>query len=466
MDYPLEGLRGAEYNPRKISEEQLQKLWESIRRFGVVKPIICKEDGLIVAGHQRTKALRANGVHSAPVYVLPGDTTQADEIKFNQLHNGTDVDHPDANAWIKEPLKLGWQHVTKMDANWTCGMQVIRTNIAALILKFGPWGACVATLDGEVIHCTQYAMACIQLNQPLLVYGVPTERKQEYKEFLGDQYGRFSYDNLERKTYIQTLAQLNRIRDVPGTLPRESGLYRDAVEPWLKENPKARGFDFGSGKGDYAGKLRREGYNMMDVELFRRVQGQNAIDMVWVNRAISQMCTALKKMGRFDFVVCDSVFNSVDCPEAEFAVATMLGALCKVGGRIFYSGRTLKSVHAALKSGNYKTKNGSAQQLYFLDEEGYSGIFRNGEWFYQKFHTQEQCEHLGSYMGIPEPEAKMGSGTWRCTGVKTHDVPFEDIERAIRYEFELDWPEGRKIGRSEDVLAAFRPFFADAAVAT
>lgn len=47
-----------------------------IRRFGIIKPIICKQDGLIVAGHQRTKALRANGVTHAPVYVLPGDRAQ------------------------------------------------------------------------------------------------------------------------------------------------------------------------------------------------------------------------------------------------------------------------------------------------------------------------------------------------------------------------------------------------------
>lgn len=453
----MEGLRGAEYNPRKISDEQLAKLWESIRRFGVVKPIICKSDGLIVAGHQRTKALRANGVNRAPVYVLPADTTQSDEIKFNQLHNGTDVDHPDANAWIREPLKEGWQQVTHLDANWTCGMQVIRANIASLILKFGPWGACVASLDGEVIHCTQYAMACIQANQPLLVYGVPTERKEEYREFLGDVYGRFNYESLERKTYIQTLAQLNRIRDVPGSTPRESGLYRDLVVPWMKQNPKARGFDFASGKGDYASKLRTEGYDVMDLELFRRVVGKNSIDVVWVNRAISQMIKSIERLGRFDFVVCDSVFNSVDCREAEFAVATMLGALCRVGGTLFFSGRTLKSVKAALNSGTYKVKNGSPQQLYFLDDDGYSGFFRNGEWFYQKFHTQEQAEALCEQMGIPNPKVKMGSGVWQIQGVKESDVTWESIEKAIRYEFELDWPNDVKIGRSEDVLKAFRP---------
>lgn len=457
MEYPLEGLRGAEYNPRKISQDQLDKLWESIRRFGVLKPIICKDDGLIVAGHQRTKALRANGVTHAPCYVLPGDTTTYDEIRFNQLHNGTDVDHPDAHAWVKEPLKLGWQHVTNVDANWRCGMVNVRMNIAHLINKFGPWGAAVATLDGEIIHCTQYAMSCIQANHPLLIYGVATERKEEYRDFLGDQYGRFNYDSLERKTYIQTLAQLNRMRDVAGTTPRESGLWEEKVIPWVNGRKKLRGLDLFSGKGDYAMILRKKGYDIMDVELFRRVNGKNSIDMDWVQRAISHVLKSIERNGRYDYVVCDSVFNSTDCLEAEFGVATLIGALTKPGGHCFFSGRSLRGVAAAQLS----TMNsvGTVPKLELLDEHGFSGLYRDGEWFYQKFHSEEQVHELKLKLGVPNLDLFMDSSTWSCGGRKDWDVPWQDVERAIRYEFELDWPEGRKIGRSEDVLKTLRKFY-------
>jgi ParB family transcriptional regulator, chromosome partitioning protein len=461
LEHPLEPLRGADYNPREISERELEKLRESIRRFGIVKPIIAKSDGLIVAGHQRTKALRAIGITHAPVYVLPKDTTTADEVRFNQIHNGTDVDHPDANAWIREPLKEGWQEVKSLDANWLCGMAVVRNTISQMIRAFGSWGGCVASLDGEVIHCTQYAMACVKSGYPLLVYGVPVERKEEYREFLGAQYGRFSYRGIERQTFIQTLAQMNRLRNVPGTRVIGSTLYEDIVQPWLKANPGLRGIDFGSGKGDYAAKLRREGHNLYDLELFRRVVGSNVIDKRWINRAITQICATLRKQGRFDYVVCDSVFNSVDSDDAEFAVATMIGALCRPGGQIFYSGRAAQWQAASLRA----KRSRRTGTLAFLDDKRFTAIFRNGHWFFQKFHSRDEAEALGKLMGIESVGTQANSSTWRCWGEKKFEVPWENVERAIHFEFELPWPEGEVIGRSEDVLAAMRPFYTQTRVA-
>ena len=56
LEYDITNLRGAEYNPRKIDDSDIEALAESVSRLGVVKPIIVRDD-LIVAGHQRTKAL-------------------------------------------------------------------------------------------------------------------------------------------------------------------------------------------------------------------------------------------------------------------------------------------------------------------------------------------------------------------------------------------------------------------------
>lgn len=88
MNHDITGLRGADYNPRKIADDDIAVLAESIKRLGLVKPLIVRGD-LLVAGHQRTKALRRLGATSAPVYVLPRQTTTYDEVRFNQLHNGS-----------------------------------------------------------------------------------------------------------------------------------------------------------------------------------------------------------------------------------------------------------------------------------------------------------------------------------------------------------------------------------------
>lgn len=68
LDYPIKDLVGADYNPREIDEESLKTLRQSIKTLGIVKPIIVSGN-LIVAGHQRTKALLAAGIDKAPVYL-------------------------------------------------------------------------------------------------------------------------------------------------------------------------------------------------------------------------------------------------------------------------------------------------------------------------------------------------------------------------------------------------------------
>ena len=106
LDYPIKDLVGADYNPREIDEESLKTLRQSIKTLGIVKPIIVSGN-LIVAGHQRTKALLAAGIDKAPVYLLPENINQTDEIRFNQLHNGTDFDSGDERAWA-----VSYTHLT------------------------------------------------------------------------------------------------------------------------------------------------------------------------------------------------------------------------------------------------------------------------------------------------------------------------------------------------------------------
>lgn len=58
----ISDLKAAPYNPRTISEHALTGLKASLKRFGMLQPIIWnKRTGNVVGGHQRLKALAANG---------------------------------------------------------------------------------------------------------------------------------------------------------------------------------------------------------------------------------------------------------------------------------------------------------------------------------------------------------------------------------------------------------------------
>uniref|UniRef100_UPI0025D946EA methyltransferase domain-containing protein n=1 Tax=uncultured Hyphomicrobium sp. TaxID=194373 RepID=UPI0025D946EA len=410
-----------------------------------------------VAGHQRTKALRRMGASTAPVYVLPTETTTYDEIRFNQLHNGTDLDGGDEDCRIDGALVEGYQTVdpTRLTGNMRARLGPVRREIAELIRKYGPWGGVVATISGKIIHCGQYALAAIMTHTPLTVYAIPDEREAEYRFFLDKKYGVFSYDGLKRDTYIQTFAQMMRLRDGPTAKENRSILYETFVLPWLKTNAKARGLDFGSGQGDYAKRLRSLGYEHRDVELFRRARGQNAIDMRAVNRMIDGMVASLEQHGGFDFTVCDAVMNSVDSLDAEDAVLTMLNALTKSGGDLFISGRKLERVEQEQR---HTQAAANHRYVEFLDEHGFSALYRKGRWFYQKFHDGPQMERLLAEHGfeIVDHNRKQSTTAFQIHARKTGAMSLDKVLWACEFEFNLHVSATRRIGRHEDVKNVMR----------
>ena len=68
---PVTDLRPSEYNPRKWSEEAISGLTESIKRFGLVEPILCNSDesrkNIVIGGHFRLKVAKDLGYTTIPV---------------------------------------------------------------------------------------------------------------------------------------------------------------------------------------------------------------------------------------------------------------------------------------------------------------------------------------------------------------------------------------------------------------
>lgn len=60
INVPIKKLRYADYNPRKMPEEEMEKLKASLQAFGFVEPAVIRaEDFLVVGGHQRIAAYKA-----------------------------------------------------------------------------------------------------------------------------------------------------------------------------------------------------------------------------------------------------------------------------------------------------------------------------------------------------------------------------------------------------------------------
>lgn len=94
--YQIKDLIGAEYNPRKISEKQLQDLTDSIRRFGFVEPVIVnvnpERKNIIISGHQRVRVATAIGETEVPCVEVDLTVERERELNIRMNKAGGEFD--------------------------------------------------------------------------------------------------------------------------------------------------------------------------------------------------------------------------------------------------------------------------------------------------------------------------------------------------------------------------------------
>lgn len=448
--FETEKLHGAPYNPRQIDADTLETLQRSIRTVGFAKPIIVTQDGMIVAGHQRTKAARAMGLFSVPAYVLDEINTY-DEIRFNQLHNGTDLDKIDKPVMVPPRTELGFAEIAPDDiaGDMRAEGAGIRSEIMRLLTAYGNWGGAVCNQDGVVVSSPQYLLACKAIRMKARVYYVPNAETATAAGFFQRQYGKFSYEHLRKDTWIQTFAQPMRLRSGNEDDVYQGSVLYNMVIPTLTKD--VRVLDFGCGQGDMVKALKKMGYNIRGVEFFRRA-GRN-LDKGAVHRMCDKVAEELERDGLYDVVVCDSVINSVDTPQAEIDVMVSLNALAKPGAPIFFSGRSREYVEDLNRKTQHSIANSRAVE--FMDEHGFSGLYREGTWFYQLFHRKSDAIALGKkYLG--DGPYIRSNNSWQYTAFKSVDIPEEECMASLMREFNLPWPEGQCVGRGEKIAAAWK----------
>ena len=463
QNFPLSDLRPAPYNPRRIGPDAIEQLGRSIQSLGPVKAVIARDDRTIVAGHQRTKAMLAAGLTHAPVYLL-GDISDADEVRFNQIHNSADIELGGCRISVRRKLEPGWTVVEPKD------LEVItRTSKASqlaeilkLLTKFGEWGNAVANTSGRILASPLYALACYNLKRPLRLAVVPDDKSVSVLQFLGKQYGEFHYSHLPEQMWAQTYAQMKRLRDTGRDRTIESRCYENAVIPKISKTDRI--LDFGAGQMDYVKRLRKEGFDIHGVEFYLRTPKSNQLDISRVHRHIDQLCESLDAKGLYDVVVCDSVINSVTSVEAERAVLTTVNAFCRPGGLMIFSGRARGIIDRLTQK--RKVSTGKTRDVWFLDRDGITAMYQRGVWLYQKFHNLAQVEELGrAYIGPKfdvidhdrpgNAKTEIRASSFAVRGYKTVKFTEEEYHAALKFEFNLPLPEGKRYGRGADICKAW-----------
>lgn len=94
---PVTSLKPSDYNPRKISADQMAELKKSLDRFTIVDPIIVngapKRRGVIIGGHMRFRAAKELGLKEVPiVYTNIPDIEKEKELNLRLNRNGGEFD--------------------------------------------------------------------------------------------------------------------------------------------------------------------------------------------------------------------------------------------------------------------------------------------------------------------------------------------------------------------------------------
>jgi hypothetical protein len=92
-------------NPRKISKAAKKALTASVRRFGLVQPIVVNEStGRVVGGHQRVAVLLEQGIKEVDVAI--GSWTPSEERALNVALNnpGAMGEFTDVRSYLSDAL--------------------------------------------------------------------------------------------------------------------------------------------------------------------------------------------------------------------------------------------------------------------------------------------------------------------------------------------------------------------------
>lgn len=434
----IEQLKGADYNPRIISQEAFVKLQESIKTFGVCKPVIVNENGILIAGHQRTKAIKTVGIKKVPAYILKTRIAVHDEIRFNLMHNSIETEN--SKATIKRDLDFGYGFVECDDIEvlqYSNGS--ILKEICRLLLKYGSWGSIIVNEQGTVIHNNDYAVCCKKLNLPCLVYKMSNEEALLFLDFMKIDYGRYDYEALGIKAYNQTYCQMHRNHF-------NSRLYERYVIPNI--NKKQRIVDFGAGKKEYATRLKEQGYKIFAYEPHLKKSGTEKLDIRQVVKDIDTIQKDIAKNGLYDVVVLDSVLNSITSLEFEHLVMTTCNSLLNDEGT-FYTGT--RNLRAAEREHNISTTN--KRLIEFLDKDKFCATFRKGVWTIQKFNSAEMLYDLLSkyFSEVKVIDNDVGQLFAICKKPKRLDKA--EYEKALNIEFNMEYPNGYKHNKHEKIVA-------------
>lgn len=449
--FPVADLVAADYNPRQLDATAADRLAASLRRFGVVKPVIVNGvNNVLVAGHQRTATARRLDLSTVPAIVV-ADVARGDEVQFNLFHNSIETNKSTVTVPAPAVGTFGWVDASAIVHDGNANPAIV-DEICRLLVKYDTWGSVVCGPDGTVVDNSDYAVACAILHKPCLVYTLAARDVAAYRDVCTTTFGTYYYRDLAIPSYKQVLVQPRRDADA-GVM--KSSLYERYVIDWLQANPTARVVDFGSGNSSYAISMQRKGFHVLPYEPHVPTKGKHAIDVRNVVAQLRALRDDIVAHGLYDAVILDSVLNAVVSPEMHHNVLITANSLLKPDGRLFVSTRSRIAKELLLTA---TRKVDHRRQIMFWDADGWAGNYKEGVWNMMRFYYPDQLERdLRVYFAHADVVdfAKRQTMIYAMCDTPLA-LPWKQRETAMHIEFNMEYPNNFRHNRHQALIDAIR----------
>jgi len=488
-------------NPRKRDEGRLSALMLSLSRFGHVLPVVVSDDGFIVSGHQRSEAARRLGATRVPVLRTKSmsDLQRANRLlllnlatndsqnqpTFRQLGADLDVaqlvDALGALPEIDPDNPEAWPCMNVEDADLST-LTAANPDVTAGEEGFqGAWSLSrgiyllrlpiVTTADGKVVsgrlRLSAAMWGAVDSWPTVKVDADPTLLSVALND-LSMGYDMEGYrDTLRASVWLTHLWNRRHLGQgfIHWTEPRLPSNKFDILDPEVADKFRAihGGYiaDIGAGHMSETALLNKAGFRCVAFEPYL-LDGSSTPNRDTTRRMVQVFLDEIAKGDEFDSVFLSSVLNQVPFEVDRFRVLTLVHALCGPTTAAYIT--TMHKGESSWKAYTSKKRRAVYRENYRHvdllvqgEEDGtYISSLPAGRAMVQKFHTQEELEHLTRQLWR---DIEIGGGERghhfhvKATRPRPRNVKL--IRKMIDHEFDLPWPDGESLGMVDEAVAAF-----------
>ncbi len=488
----INSLQPAAYNPRLADQERLDLVRLSLEKLGWLLPVYATQSGEILSGHQRHLVATQMGMTHVPVYVTPDypeSRRKALNILFNRATN--DLQRHDTSFSITGKLKAAGDlrdfpveskpldYAPCLDARMRDIAPLLKANrgrwinasrnAAASMRAAGLSMPIVIDPDGVVVNGIGRLQDAAERDATEILAVDISKAEAEFARLMLN-YLSMDFNIHERYADVLRHNSFRRAQGVKSSIgyahcfekfkvAKECDLAQPATAKVWRDHYGLSVLDWGAGLLQDTRRLEGIGVTCVPFEPYLLKPGTQEIYAEASRELVRSFLDEVAAGRRFTSIFQNSVMNSVPFHQDRLHIVQIIAALCHPGTRVHATAVSTNAARfeAGQEGGDTLGKGTQSTTTFQLNYEpnvllgDYSKLPK-----VQKYHTPQEWREL--WATAFQSVAIAANLTGGLLGVVCSDplpVNPAKLRDAINFEFELPYPDGSRMGLSQEALAAF-----------